>query len=133
MDYDHDAKAGFDAGNLTYEGFCDGSIIVVNFAAYMGKLPADPPQSFFEEEGGNDGGGVGNGGSSFKYPRGLLHEIVVTVTHELAHLLDSGGGHGQSWRDTHMSLLQEIYCDLEWQLPGKGWATNKKGGCVSCG
>ncbi len=117
-------KDGFDQSNLTYEGFCDGNIIIVNLSTYMSKLRTDPPLSFFE--GGNEG--------SFKFPRGLLHEMVVTVTHELAHLLESGGGHGPSWRDTHMSLLQEIYCDLVsygGQLPGAGWAIG--GRCVSCG
>merc|ERR1712146_100860 len=73
----------------TYEGFCDGNIIIVNLSTYLSKLRTEPPLSFFE--GGNEG--------SFKFPRGLLHEMVVTVTHELAHLLESGGGHGPSWRD----------------------------------
>jgi hypothetical protein len=43
--------------------------------------------------------------------RTLLHKLVTTVTHELAHMLERSGGHGPAWRDMHMTLLQEVYAD----------------------
>ena len=76
---------GFDS-NVSYCGFCDGNVIIINIAAYMQK-------------------------TSKATQRTLLHELVSTVTHELAHLLERSGGHGPAWRDTHMTLLQEVYAD----------------------
>ena len=63
------------------------------------------------------------------FPRGLLHDLVVTVTHELAHLLVSGGGHGPNWRDAHMGLLQQVYADAMQQQPG-GYGARRA--CAAC-
>ncbi len=54
----------------------------------------------------------------------LLYDFVVIVTHELAHLLEASGGHGQRWRDTHMALLGEIYSDAI--------GTSKSAVCLTC-
>lgn len=86
-------RDGFDSTNLSYLGFCDGSIICINFAAYMNHLTDHAVRSK-------------------KLPRDLLHEFIMTVTHEFAHLLVTSPGHDSAWRDIHCSLLKEVYMSL---------------------
>lgn len=120
------------------QAFCDGTWIVVNFATYMPKLPIAPPSTFSSSSSSSS--------SAFNYPRTLLHDLVVTLTHELAHMLEASGGHGPAWRDTHMALLMELYADLfpgggggggggggaASLLPGGMWANGGGAGCASC-
>mmetsp|Transcript_31284 Transcript_31284/g.40237 ORF Transcript_31284/g.40237 Transcript_31284/m.40237 type:complete len:542 (+) Transcript_31284:1735-3360(+) len=89
--------AGIDCPNTTYEAFCDGEILFINLASYLPKFPA----SCLEASGGN-----------FNTPSILPHDLLSTVAHELAHLMDGTGGHGQQWRDIHMSLLNEVYAKV---------------------
>lgn len=77
---------GYDGANLGYDGACMPNAIVVNLAPTLRKLPAGGPP-----------------------PADLLHELVMTVTHECAHMLERDGGHGAAWRDTHANLLQAVY------------------------
>ena len=51
-------------------------------------------------------------------PRALKHELVMTLTHEVAHLLEKGGDHGPEWRGTHEALLQAVYEDVLSGMPG---------------
>ena len=110
-------KDGFDS-NTSYEAFCNGNNIIVNFAAFLPKLKESHLQQSSTQS---------NSSSSVEgtyYSPRLLHDFVITVTHELAHLLEGSGGHGQAWRDTHMELLQQVYSSaLECCTPGKNaWA-----------
>lgn len=60
------------------------------------------------------GVGVGVGGTpAARYARSLVHDLVVVVTHELAHFLEPGAGHGPLWRDTHMRMVIEVMGRLE--------------------
>ena len=89
-------KHGYDSANEHLYGFCSHrrGQIVVNLFAYMKKFPGD--------------------GDTLIRNRTLFHEIVVTVTHELAHLLEGEGeGHGRDWRQTHASMLVEIMTENE--------------------
>jgi len=85
--------AGYDGDNNTYEAFCDGERVIVNLFANMFKLAGNalnPP-----------------------YPRSLVHDFVVLITHELAHFLEPRAGHGPVWRDTHMKMVIEVMTRLE--------------------
>ncbi len=79
--------AGYDAKNDTYEAFCNGHCIIVNLFAYTPKLISQS--------------------SSLSSHRTLIHDFVITVTHELAHFLEPRAGHGPVWRDTHMKVSDE--------------------------
>ena len=57
-------RGGYDGANTSYDAFCDGSIIVVNLYTYLASRK------------GREG-----------TPEALAHDLVCTVTHELAHLL----------------------------------------------
>lgn len=81
-------RHGYDAVNDTYDAFCDGRQVVINLYSYMSKLPS--------------------GASNAPWPRTLIHDFVVTVTHELAHFLEPSAGHGPVWRDTHMKMVMEV-------------------------
>jgi hypothetical protein len=83
-------RPGFDAANDDYEAFCDGTHIVVNLHTFRAKLRTTA----------NDA-------------RTLIHDLVVVVTHELAHFLEPRAGHGPVWRDTHMRMLIEVMKRLE--------------------
>ena len=100
----------YDASNTDYDAFCDGTLIVVNLHSYLPKLGKFGQKK--KKKGGRGSSAASAASTASAVPRTLAHEMVVTVTHELAHLLERGGGHGPEWRDTHMSLLQEIYADL---------------------
>uniref|UniRef100_A0A6U6CTT5 Uncharacterized protein n=1 Tax=Odontella aurita TaxID=265563 RepID=A0A6U6CTT5_9STRA len=82
-------RHGYDSSNDTYEAFCDGTQIVVNLFAYLPKLPRAP----------SPGTAV---------PQKLIHDLAITVTHELAHFLEPREGHGPVWRDTHMRMVTEV-------------------------
>ena len=123
---------GFDT-NVSYEAFCNGTQVIVNFAAFISKLndshllPSSNPSS-----------SSSSSGTARYYSPPLLHDLVITVTHELAHFLTSSGGHGQEWRDTHMSLLQKIYsAAFAHATPGRNaWACSCANpifaSCISC-
>merc|ERR1712038_1049184 len=75
-------RVGYDGKNDTYEAFCVGSTIVVNLFAYLPKVQGLESPS-----------------------RSLIHDLVITITHELAHMLKPDAGHGPVWRDTHMKMV----------------------------
>ncbi len=77
---------GYDAKNDDYEGFCDGQNIILNFYSYLSKLPPS---------------------------RTLIHDFIITITHELAHFLEPEAGHGPVWRDTHMKMVMRVMTYLE--------------------
>jgi len=83
-------KSGFDADNVEYEGFCNGTHIIINLNAFRPKLRYTSNR-----------------------PRSLVHDFVVIVTHELAHFLEPTAGHGPLWRDTHMKMVIEVMQHLE--------------------
>lgn len=72
--------AGFDANNYTYYAFCNGSQIVMNLFSYIPKLSSTT----------------------------LVHDLIITVTHEIAHFLEPRAGHGPDWRDSHMKMVIEV-------------------------
>lgn len=82
---DETIKAAWDGANGEYAGFCAGGSIVINLAPMVKPLP--------------QGRGL---------PRDAAHELTLTVCHELAHLLERGGDHGQKWRATQDSLVQAV-------------------------
>mmetsp|Transcript_50294 Transcript_50294/g.132827 ORF Transcript_50294/g.132827 Transcript_50294/m.132827 type:complete len:822 (+) Transcript_50294:738-3203(+) len=77
----------YDGSNAGYDGACMPQAIVVNVMPVLRRLPPHPAP----------------------LPADLVHEFVMTVTHECAHMLERGGGHGVAWRDTHANLLQAVY------------------------
>merc|ERR1712043_139192 len=77
---------GYDGQNNDYEGFCNGNQIIINLYSYIPKL---------------------SGG------RALIHDFVITITHELAHFLEPNAGHGPLWRDAHMKMVMEVMRNLE--------------------
>jgi len=83
-------RSGFDAENVEYEGFCDGTNVVINLNAFRPKLR-----------------------TTSNRPRSIVHDFVVIVTHELAHFLEPTAGHGPLWRDTHMKMMIEVMQHLE--------------------
>jgi hypothetical protein len=106
-------RDGFDSTNLTYQGFASHSIICINFAAYMQHITDHAVRSK-------------------KYPRDLLHEFVMTVTHEFAHLLVVSPGHDSTWRDAHCSLLKEVYASLVPPNPSMQLARGQEDGTICC-
>ena len=80
---------GYDGSNDTYEAFCDGSIIIMNIFSYVPKYESDTSK------------------------RDLIHDLVITITHEIAHFLEPRAGHGPKWRDTHMKMLVKVMLELE--------------------
>jgi hypothetical protein len=82
-------KDGYDGANDGYAGFCFGQLIVVNLFPMVKGLPAGKP-----------------------LPADAVHELTLTLCHELAHLLERGEGHGMAhgaqWRATQDSLVQAV-------------------------
>ena len=123
---------GFDT-NVSYEAFCNGSQVIINIAAFISKLNDSHLLPMSSSSSSSSSG-------TAYYSPPLLHDLVITVTHELAHFLTSSGGHGQEWRDTHMSLLQKIYsAAFAHSTPTSGrnaWACSCSSpifaSCVSC-
>jgi len=85
--------AGYDAANDGYLGFCTENTIIINLYPLLRRAPQATP-------------------------RALKHELVMTLTHEVAHLLEKGGDHGPEWRGTHEALLQAVYEDVLSGMPG---------------
>lgn len=85
---------GFDdsASGHGYLGFCTERTIVINVAPMLHRAGAAD----------------------------LTHELVLTVCHELAHLLERGGGHGPSWRATQDRLVQCVLhaANASWTTAG---------------
>ena len=84
----HRIRPGYDYSNDTYEAFCDGRQIIVNLHSYMPKMRS--------------------GVHGLSLPKTLVHDMVVMITHELAHFLEPQAGHGPVWRDTHMNMVAEV-------------------------
>ena len=70
-------KAGFDVGGA-YLGFCSERAIVVNLAPLLRRW--------------NEAGSP--------------VELLLTLSHEAAHLLSEGGAHDSAWRQTYDELIQ---------------------------
>jgi len=83
-------RVGYDGKNNSYEAFCDGSRIVVNLFACLPKAQGLESPS-----------------------RSLVHDFVITITHELAHMLKPDAGHGPIWRDTHMKMVISVMNHLQ--------------------
>ena len=92
-------EPGFDDGD--YYAFADpaAQLIVVNLKAFLPKLPSS---------------------NNKQRDSALLYEFVETVTHEVAHLLEVGGGHGVAWRARHMQLLRKVYAGAHCSGGGSG-------------
>ena len=92
-------EPGFDDGD--YYAFADpaAQLIVVNLKAFLPKLPSS---------------------NNKQRDSALLYEFVETVTHEVAHLLEVGGGHGAAWRARHMQLLRKVYAGAHCSGGGSG-------------
>jgi hypothetical protein len=82
-------QIGYDGRNDSYEAYYDGTRIVINFFAFLSKL------------------------NSSKAARSLIFDIVIVVTHELAHALLPNGGHGPGWRACHMNMINQVMIFLE--------------------
>ena len=54
---------------------------------------------------------------------------MLTVSHEVAHLLEKGGDHGPEWRSTYDQILQAVYEDAVSGAPG---AFAHQAGCACC-
>ena len=81
-------RHGYDSAHNSYEGFYDHQRkeIVVNFCSFMHRLPTTSADA-----------------------RALLfHDLILMLTHELAHYLEPRAGHGPVWHDTHMKLVSMI-------------------------
>ena len=78
-------KDGYDDSHHGYLGFCMEKVVVINLAPLMARAARRP------------------------LPRKIADELMYTVTHELAHLLEKDGGHGPAWRDTHERLVLAVY------------------------
>ena len=78
-------KDGYDDSHHGYLGFCMEKVVVINLAPLMARAARRP------------------------LPRKIVDELMYTVTHELAHLLEKDGGHGPAWRDTHERLVLAVY------------------------
>ena len=106
-------RAGWDGQNNEYAGFCVGSSIVVNLAP-MVKSTAQ--------------------GRSL--PKDAVHELTLTLCHELAHLLECGSGHGPKWRSTQDALVQAVLLHVGGESLGGGsggaGAFAGIGGCRCC-
>ena len=79
--------AGYDSKHIDYKGFTihglhKKTIVIINLYSLMHikKHNCDP-----------------------------LHQLIIIITHELAHVLEITSGHGILWRERHSSLLEEVY------------------------
>jgi hypothetical protein len=129
-------RGAVDAANTTYDAFCDGAIIVVNLASFLPKLPSAPPAC-----------SASSPSLPFApppplawYPSGLLHDLVLTCAHELAHLIEGSGSHGPGWRQAYDAIVLQAYAHADATAhlrhtaanrPGAGWAAS--GGQCACG
>ena len=99
---DETVHAGYDgsADGMRYLGFCTQQTIVLNLAPLLGRARhAD-----------------------------TTHELVLTVCHEVAHLLERGGGHGAEWRATQDRLVQAVLVSTS-----SGWTSMGLPKCRGCG
>ena len=106
-------RAGWDGQNNEYAGFCVGSSIVVNLAPMVKSTSQ---------------------GRSL--PKDAVHELTLTLCHELAHLLECGSGHGPKWRSTQDALVQAVLLHVGGESLGGGsggaGAFAGIGGCRCC-
>jgi len=75
-------KEGFDAACTGYLGWCTNEMILINLAPLL-------PRSSSSSDA-------------------LVHELVTTILHEIAHLLCGGGSHGPAWRDKYDALIVQV-------------------------
>jgi len=80
--------AGYDAANTGYLGSCSQTRIVINLCPLLQRQERRA--------------------ATAALPADLPHEILLTVVHELAHMLERGGGHGPQWRATQDRLMQAV-------------------------
>ena len=94
---------GYDAANTGYLGFCTERQIIINLCpllqralgAHLGARP-------------RAGVAAAAGARLPSLPVDLVHEVLLTLLHELAHMLERGGGHGPGWRATQDRLTQAV-------------------------
>ena len=94
---------GYDAANTGYLGFCTERQIIINLCPLLqralgAQLGARP----------RAGGAAAAGARLPGLPVDLAHEVLLTLLHELAHMLERGGGHGPGWRATQDRLTQAV-------------------------
>ena len=100
---DETVHAGYDgsADGMRYLGFCTQQTIVLNLAPLLGR----------------------------SRDAETVHELVLTVCHEVAHLLERGGGHGAEWRATQDRLVQAVLV----ATCSSGWTPMGLPKCRGCG
>ena len=120
--------AGYDAKNDEYLGFCTSDAIVVNLHPLLKKHAAALSGAAGSGSGGSgdaggsggsgDAGDSGDSGDGGGAPVEVVRELVLTVVHEVAHLLEKGGGHGADWRATYDELIMAVCADQLGSAPG---------------
>ena len=86
------------------------SIIVINLASFLPKLPTAPPAAVTAAASTSSSSSSSVCAPPLGwYPKGLLYDLVLTVAHELAHLLEGSGNHGPGWRQAYDSIVLEAY------------------------
>jgi hypothetical protein len=106
---DQAVSEGFDGANETYYGFCTRRGIVINLCPLLRQQERSgsaPPQL------------------------SVMYEILLTILHELAHLLDHGGGHGVGWRSTQKQLHHAVISSMAPGLDKQGFALCQQ--CTPC-
>ena len=93
---------GYDASadGMRYLGFCTQQTIVLNLCPLLGRVRRSD----------------------------TTHELVLTLCHELAHLLERSGGHGSEWRATQDRLVQAVLATT-----ATGWTAAGLPKCTGCG
>ena len=95
---------GYDdsAGGKGYLGFCTNRFVILNLAPLLGRAS----------------------------DHDTAHELVLTICHEVAHLLEAGGAHGAEWRSTYDLLVQTVLvaATSSWTTAGL-----PKCACARCG
>merc|ERR1712129_612372 len=64
----------------------------------------------------------------------LFHALLVTLTLELAHVLERGAHHGAAWRSTHAELLSAVCANpiaVAAQVSSTGSARSVDGGACT--
>lgn len=67
-------------------------------------------------------------------PSDTVHELTLTLCHELAHLLERSGGHGSKWRQAQDALVQAVLVKLGQGAPRRNGSGGGApfGGCECC-
>ena len=104
---------GYDASpsGLTYLGFCSNDKVIINLLPVLRRLPA----------------------GRAALPSDATHELILTICHELAHLLERGGDHGPSWRETQDRLVQAVLFTAAGAFAADGRASCRCRACAGGG